>query len=65
LHHQISIDSHLAGFLAKAAHQGVAVSAAAGTIIIVLYDDGLFAGKPAREQDYDLARLQINKRTIE
>jgi hypothetical protein len=41
----------------------VAVSAAAGTIIVVLNNDGLFAGKPAREQDYDLARLQINKRT--
>jgi hypothetical protein len=42
----------------------VAVSTAAGSVIIVLDNDGLLAGKPAREQNYDLARLQINKRRI-
>jgi len=60
---KLSIDSHLAGLLAKAAHQGVTVGAAAGSIVIVLNYDGLLASKPAREQDYDLARLQINQKT--
>lgn len=50
--------AYLAGLLAKSAHQGVTISTAAGTIIVVLHDNGLLAGIPAGEQDDHLASLR-------
>ena len=62
---KINHNTHLAGLLAKSAHERVTICAAASAIIVVLNDNGLLACKPAGEQDDHLTRLQkTNKSTV-